>query len=72
MNSTPPHLGTLEEIKETGIPGLVEVLREESLDAVRYVLWDVPDGTGTIGVDPRGFEPLTSAVQRRRSSKDSS
>ena len=40
MNSTPPHLGTLEEIEETGIPGLVEVLREESLDAVRYVLWD--------------------------------
>jgi hypothetical protein len=24
----------------SGIPGLVEVLREEGIDAVRYVLWD--------------------------------
>jgi hypothetical protein len=40
MRETPPHLRTLEEVEETGIPGLVEVLREEGLDAVRYVLWD--------------------------------
>ncbi len=38
--STPPHLKALEEIEKTSIPGLVEVLREEGLDAVRYVLWD--------------------------------
>jgi hypothetical protein len=40
MRDTPPHLKTLEEIEREGIPGLVEVLREEGLDAVRYVLWD--------------------------------
>ena len=40
MRDTPPHLKTLEEIEKTGIPSLVEVLREEGLDAVRHVLWD--------------------------------
>ena len=40
MRDTPSHLKTLEEIEKTGIPGLVEVLREEGLDAVRHVLWD--------------------------------
>ena len=40
MRDTPPHLKPLEEIEKTGIPGLVEVLREEDLNAVRYVLWD--------------------------------
>ncbi len=40
MSPTPPHLKALEEIERTSIPGLVEVLREEGIDAVRYVLWD--------------------------------
>jgi hypothetical protein len=40
VNPTPPHPQTLEEIEGTVIPGLVEVLREEGLDGVRYVLWD--------------------------------
>ena len=41
MMDTPPHLKALEEIEREGIPGLVvEVLREEGIDAVRYVLWD--------------------------------
>jgi hypothetical protein len=34
-------LRTLEEIEEAGIPGLLEVLREEGIDAVRYALWRV-------------------------------
>ncbi len=34
------HLEALEEIENSSIPGFVEVLREEGLDAVRYVLWD--------------------------------
>jgi hypothetical protein len=34
------HLKTLEEIEREGLPGLAEVLRQEGLDAVRYVLWD--------------------------------
>ena len=40
MSPTPPHLKVLEEIESEGISGLVEVLREEGIDAVRYVLWD--------------------------------
>ena len=40
MKGTPPHLQALEEIERNGIHGLVEVLREEGHDAVRYVLWD--------------------------------
>jgi hypothetical protein len=40
MRGTPPHLKTLEVIEKTDVPGLVEVLREESLDVIRYVLWD--------------------------------
>lgn len=51
MKDTPPHLKALEEIEREGIPGLVEVLREEGLDAVRYVLWDaLRAGTGTIAL----------------------
>jgi len=41
MSLTPPHLQTLEEIEQAGISGLVEVLREEGIDGVRYALWDV-------------------------------
>ena len=40
MKYTPPHLKALEEIEREGVSGLVEVLREEGIDAVRYVLWD--------------------------------
>ena len=40
MTVTPLQLQALEEIEREGLPGLVEVLREEGLDAVRYVLWD--------------------------------
>ncbi len=40
MNPTPEHLKALEEIERNGIAGLVEVLREEGIEAVRHVLWD--------------------------------
>ena len=40
MNTTPPHLETLQELEKNGILGLVEVLREEGLDAARHVLWN--------------------------------
>ena len=36
-----PHLKTLEEIERDCIPGLVEVMREEGIEAVRYVMWDM-------------------------------
>ncbi len=38
MSALSPHLETLEEIEREGIPGLVEVLREEGLNSVRYAL----------------------------------
>ena len=41
MKDTPPHLQTLEEMESQGIPGLLEVLREEGIDGVRYALWNV-------------------------------
>jgi hypothetical protein len=40
MSPIPEHLKVLDKIERDGIPGLVEVLREEGLDDVRYVLWD--------------------------------
>ena len=40
MSRTPSHLKALEEIERYGIPGLVEVLREEGIEGVRYTLWD--------------------------------
>ncbi len=46
MKEQPTHLNTLEEIEREGIPGLVEVLREEGLDAARHVLWDAAGAAG--------------------------
>ena len=40
MSFTSPHLQVLEELEKVGIPGLLEVLREEGIDGVRYALWD--------------------------------
>jgi methyl coenzyme M reductase subunit C len=39
--TTPGHLEALEEIERDGLPGLTEVLRQEGLDAARFVLWDL-------------------------------
>ena len=35
------YLDVLQEIERDGLPGLVEVLRQEGLDAVRHILWDI-------------------------------
>ena len=35
VSPTPAHLKALEELEREAIPGLVEVLREEGLDAAR-------------------------------------
>ena len=40
MSFTPPHLQALEEVERAGIPDLLEMLREEGIDGVRYALWD--------------------------------
>jgi hypothetical protein len=37
----PEYLRVLAEIERYGLPGLEEVLRQEGLEAVRYVLWDL-------------------------------
>lgn len=41
MSPMPEYLEALEEIERDGLPGLVEVLHQEGLDAVRLILWDV-------------------------------
>ncbi len=41
MSPTSPHLKTLEEIERECIPGLVEVLRWEGIEGVRYALFDM-------------------------------
>ena len=68
MKDSSPHLRTLEELERTSILGLVEVLREEGIDAVRNALWD-PSGwhrgysspalrhQATAEQDRRGWEP---------------
>ena len=40
MSDTPSHLQALEEVEKAGIPGLLKVLREEGIGAVRYMFWD--------------------------------
>ncbi len=43
MSGAKPHLRTLEEIERTCVSGLVEVLRTEGIEGVRYALWDMTD-----------------------------
>ncbi len=53
----------MEELERTSIPGLVEVLREEGIDAVRYALWDA---TGWHrGYSPPDWRHRATAEQRR-------
>ncbi len=41
MSEPRPHLKILEEIERTALPGLLEVLRKEGIEGVRYALWDM-------------------------------
>ena len=41
MSNARPHLKTLEEIERDCIAGLVEILRTEGVEGVRYALWDM-------------------------------
>jgi len=41
MSPTPKHLKALRQIEENSLTGLVELLHNEGLDAVRCVLWDI-------------------------------
>jgi hypothetical protein len=47
MRDTPSHLKSLEEVEKTGIPGLVEVLRQEGIDAISMPCGTRPDCLGT-------------------------
>ena len=40
MGPLSEQLEALEEIEKDGLAGLAEVLRQEGLDAVRYLLWE--------------------------------
>ncbi len=64
QQSQPPHLKALEEIEREGIPRLVEVLREEGIDAVRYALWDA---TGWHrDYSPPAWRNRSTAEQKRK------
>ena len=41
MSEPRPRLKALEEIERTALPSLLEVLRTEGTDGVRYALWDM-------------------------------
>jgi hypothetical protein len=41
MSESRPHLEALAEIERTCVPGLVEVLRTEGIEGVRYALFDI-------------------------------
>ena len=41
MPDPKPHLEDLADIERDCIPGLVEVMRTEGVDGVRYALWDM-------------------------------
>ena len=41
MRETQLHLQALEKIERECLPGLLEVLRGEGLEAVRYFQWDL-------------------------------
>ena len=64
MKDSSPHLRTLEELERTSIPGLVEVLREEGIDTVRYARWDA---TGWHrGYSPPDWRQRATAEPKRR------
>jgi hypothetical protein len=63
MKGPPPHLKALEETEREGIPGLVEVLREEGVEALRYVLWDATGWHRDYG--PSAWRDRTPEGQKR-------
>lgn len=41
MKDMPPHLQALEEVERAVIPGILEALREQGIDGLRYALCKV-------------------------------
>ena len=64
MKDTPPHLKDLEEIERECIPGLVEALRQEGLEAVRRTLRDMT-GWHEDYDDPRFWRDRVPEEQKR-------
>ena len=57
------HLKTLEEIERDCIPGLVEVLRTEGVEGIRYALWDITEWH--IKYDPCIWRSRATEEQKR-------
>jgi hypothetical protein len=62
MKPAPSHLKAME--KKISISGLVEVLREEGIDAVRYALWDATSYTATADRSFQSTERTTTRLLR--------
>ena len=60
MSSRSSQLKALEQVEREGIPGLVEVLREEGLDAVRHLLWEATAWHCAYTIPPGGIGPPLS------------
>lgn len=58
-----PHLKTLDEIERDCIRGLVEVLRMEGIEGVRYALWDMTEWH--IKYDPCIWRSRATEEQKR-------
>ncbi len=58
MRETQPNLEAQEKIERERIPGLMNVLREEGLEAVRYLLWDMTGWRAD-------YDPASGASSRR-------
>ncbi|MCA1731369.1 MAG: hypothetical protein LC751_18815 [Actinobacteria bacterium] len=64
MKATPPHLKALEEVEQHGLPGLMEVMREEGTDAVRYVLWTTT--SWHLDYNPTAWSRTATIEQKRK------
>ena len=63
MDEPRPHLKTLDEIERTCVSGLVEVLRTEGIEGVRYALWDMTNWHAEY--DPCVWRHRATAEQKR-------
>lgn len=63
MSEPKPHIKTLEEIERDCTPGLVEVLRTEGVDGVRYALWDMTNWH--LNYDPCIWRSRATEEQKR-------
>lgn len=63
MSNGSPKLRTLDEIERECIPGLVEILQQEGLKAVRYSLWEMTNWHWDY--DPLVWKDIATEEQKR-------